>query len=132
MPNLTVNTQNILLDLTVNNSGFTLTEGDVLTLTMNPPSNITLEIPAIPAIELALDVAQGPSGVIGSDYTVRFEQISSTQFYRAEAESGSAESSNVWRVHKITVTGSTVDIKWAGGSSAFDKNWTNRSSYTYS
>lgn len=112
MPNLTVNTTDAAIDITT--------------------VNLQLTVPAPPSMTIQMDVGQGPSGVIGSDYTVRFEQVSPTVLYRAEAVSGSAEGSNVWRLQKITFSGSSVTVTWADGVSSFTKNWTNRASYTYS
>lgn len=83
-------------------------------------------------INLELTNGQGPSGVIGSNYAVRIDQVSSSVIYRAEALAGSAEGSAVWRIQKITISGDDVTIQWADGVSTFTKIWTNRLSYTYS
>lgn len=83
-------------------------------------------------INLQLDVGQGPSGVIGSNYTVRIDQVSSTVIYRGEAAAASAESAAVWRIQKFTISGDDVTVLWADGVSTFTKIWNNRLTYTYS
>ena len=53
--------------------------------------------------------------------------------YVGEALPGSAEDSSVWRIKRVEfLEGDDIEIKWAEGTSSFDKLWTNRTSYTYS
>jgi hypothetical protein len=83
--------------------------------------------------ETAADIAQAAAG-IGNTLTRKSEVVSDTVIYRGEAAAGSAESSAVWRIRKITVTyGSQTSIfsAWAGGDDGFTHSWTNRATYTY-
>lgn len=83
-------------------------------------------------INLQLENGQGPSGVVGSNYAIRIDQISSSVIYRAEAIAGSLNSAAVWRIQKITISGDDITVQWADGVSTFTKIWDNRLSYTYS
>lgn len=107
-------------------------EYGTINLTVPASPTITLEVPTTPNIGLTLDVGQGPSGVIGSDYAIRVDEVSSTLIYRAEAIAGSANSAAVWRIQRITISGSVITIQWADGVSTFTKVWNDRATYTYS
>lgn len=53
--------------------------------------------------------------------------------YVGEAFPGTAASSAGWRIKKLTYSGTNVtDVKWASGTSKFDKVWDDRASYVYS
>lgn len=83
--------------------------------------------------EAAAALAETAAG-IGTVLLKKSEVVSDTVVYRGEAAVGSAESSAVWRVRKITITyGSqtTVFSSWANGDDGFTHSWTNRASYTY-
>jgi hypothetical protein len=108
------------------------TDYGTINLTVPASPTINLEVPTTPSIELTLDVGQGPSGVIGSAYAIRVDEVSSTLIYRAEALAGSANSAAVWRIQKITISGSVITIQWADGVSTFTKVWNDRATYTYS
>jgi hypothetical protein len=103
-----------------------------ISLTVPGTSPIELVVETNPAVSLQLDVGQGPSGVIGTDFTTRIDDIDSLVLYRGEAVAGSSESSLVWRIQKITISGSSVSVLWSGGTNQFNKSWTDRLSYTYS
>ncbi len=62
-----------------------------------------------------------------------FDGENSTYNYVGEAPVGSSESSAVWRIYRLTNSG-TASIKkeWADGNSNFDNVWTNRASLSYS
>lgn len=103
-----------------------------MNLTIPATPSIVLEVPTTPNIGLTLDVGQGPSGVIGSDYAIRVDEVSSSLIYRAEAVAGSANSAAVWRIQKISISGSVITVQWADGVSTFTKVWNDRLTYTYS
>ena len=121
------------LNLTIQDFSIGLSaEFTSISLTIPGTSPISLTVPTVQDFILQLDVGQGPSGVIGSAYAIRIDEISSTIIYRAEAIAGSVDSSSVWRIQKIVISGSTTTVTWASGTAAFDKVWNSRLSYTYS
>lgn len=64
-------------------------------------------------------------------YTIRTETVGSIT-YVGEAAIGSSEASPVWRIKRITDTGSGIKIEFVDGNSEWDSSWTDRVSYTYS
>jgi len=56
--------------------------------------------------------------------------------YIGEADPGTSSGSGVtrWRIKKITydATPSVTNVQWASGNRKFDKDWSIRTSYTYS
>lgn len=77
----------------------------------------------------------GPAGLAEEDvvYSKRIDFISDDLLYKAEAPVGSSESSPVWRIRRISVglDGDVTEV-WAGGTSNFDKAWSQRLTYSYS
>lgn len=51
--------------------------------------------------------------------------------YIGEAEPGSSRSDNVWRIKRVEEINNDIEILWAEGSAAFDKNWENRKNYQF-
>lgn len=66
-----------------------------------------------------------------TSYTKRVDEVSIDIIYVGAAEPGSSESSPVWQIFKADFTGSSVSKKYADGTSAFTKIWTDRLTYTY-
>lgn len=64
-------------------------------------------------------------------YSTRIDEASATVNYFGFAAAGSAEGSAVWRIKRLTVTGTVTDIKFADGDTNFDNIWTNRAALTY-
>lgn len=87
----------------------------------------TVEVTNFPAVQTI-------TGTISSTvYAKRYNQVSDTIAYLGEAAAGSAASSGVWRIQRLTFSaGGDVDVEWAGGSSAFSNVWNNRASLSYS
>jgi hypothetical protein len=89
--------------------------------------------PATQAVSGPLTDAQlRASPLAPAVYTTRLDEASATVTYVGIAAAGSAEASSVWQVKKITVTGSVTDIKFAGGSTAFNSAWSGRAGLSYS
>ena len=65
-------------------------------------------------------------------YATQLDEASSTVTYIGEAAIGSATSEALWRIKKLTVSGSVTGITWAGGSQAFTNIWDNRAALSYS
>lgn len=55
-----------------------------------------------------------------------------TSTYIGEAAPGTGQVTSLWRIKKITEQpDGDLEILWANGSAAFDKNWVDRASYIY-
>lgn len=65
-------------------------------------------------------------------FALQYDYIDATTSYRGEAYPGSATSSAVWRIQRITITGDDIAIEWADGSDALNQVWDDRASLTYS
>ncbi len=53
--------------------------------------------------------------------------------YIGEAKAGTADGATKWRIRKLAYgTSSATSVKWASGTAEFDKEWDERTSYTYS
>jgi len=67
-------------------------------------------------------------------YTLAIEYDDSNNLvYIGEATPGSPQDEAVWRIRKITHTGSNpTGIEWAGGTTEFNKIWDERTDYEYS
>jgi len=65
-------------------------------------------------------------------YATQLDEASSTVTYVGEATIGSATSGALWRIKKLTVSGSVTGITWAGGSQAFENIFDNRAALSYS
>jgi hypothetical protein len=104
-------------------STLTVNFGDPLELTLNPTPNLTIE----------LEAGQGPSGVYGSsEFTIRIDQVDANTIYRGEAQPGSSESMTVWRIQRITISGGSTTVLWAGGNKNFVNRWSDRLTLSYS
>jgi len=53
-------------------------------------------------------------------------------FYMGEANHGTATSEEKWRIARMVIGGSSIEITYAEGNDLFDKEWDERTSYTYS
>ena len=73
--------------------------------------------------------------VIGEEdmvYSKRIDFVTDDEIYRGEAQVGTAESSTAWRIRRVLIaTDGDISEKWAGGTAAFDKAWSLRSTYNY-
>lgn len=70
-----------------------------------------------------------------SDLAVRCENDPTHHqpIYVGEAQPGTEENTESWRIKKITYDSSdaVIDVKWAEGSKDFNKKWSERATYTY-
>ncbi len=69
--------------------------------------------------------------VSNQEHTNLVDEVNSTLSYLGKALPGSATSSPVWQIKKITITGTVTAIKLANGSSGFNQVWDDRASLTY-
>ncbi len=68
-------------------------------------------------------------------YTTALDYSGGTNvIYVGEAVPGSAKTSAVWRIKKLTydVNNNVTDVQYAGGASTFVNIWSNRATFTYS
>lgn len=59
------------------------------------------------------------------------DEASATVTYVGEAAPGSATSGALWRIKRITISGTETLVEWADGNGNFDNVWNNRASLTY-
>lgn len=59
------------------------------------------------------------------------DEASSTVTYIGESPANTATSAASWKIFKVDTTSNPSSIKYADGSTAFDKVWDNRVSYSY-
>lgn len=59
------------------------------------------------------------------------DDASASVTYIGEALPGADLSLSLWRIKKLTETGSVTVIEWADGNGNFDNIWDNRASLTY-
>jgi len=73
----------------------------------------------------------GTVSIEPSVYATKLDEYSDTVSYVGEADEGSADGDNAWRIKKLD-SASELVITWAEGTSDFDKQWTERYNYDYS
>lgn len=56
--------------------------------------------------------------------------VSGNDIYIGVAIPNTPESSNAWKI-KLINTVNPISIKWADGSTLYNKSWTDRTTYTY-
>jgi hypothetical protein len=66
-----------------------------------------------------------PSGIL------KLDNSAGTIIYIGEAAPGVSDSDTKWRIKKLDTSTGLV-ITWASGTVFYDKQWTQRVSYTYS
>lgn len=77
---------------------------------------------------------QGPAAEENVPFATRVDFVGDTLIYKAQAQPGTLDASNAWRIQEITFVGADedVEIRWASGTSDFDKVWDDRATYLYS
>jgi len=66
------------------------------------------------------------------DEALRIDEASSTVTYIGYAAVGSKTSDAVWKIKRITKSGTETIIEYADGNSNYDNVWDNRTSLDYS
>jgi hypothetical protein len=59
------------------------------------------------------------------------DEASTTVTYFGEAIPGTSLSSALWRIKRLTVSGTVTITEWADGNGNFDNVWNDRASLTY-
>ena len=60
------------------------------------------------------------------------DEVSSSVSYFGFAPAGSAEGSALWKIKKLTVSGTVTKVQFADGNALYDNVWNNRASLSYS
>lgn len=60
------------------------------------------------------------------------DEATSTVTYVGEAATGTATSSALWRIKRLTQSGTVLLIEWADGDGLFNNIWDNRTGLSYS
>lgn len=60
------------------------------------------------------------------------DEASSTVTYVGEAATGTSLASALWRIKRLTQTGTVLLIEWANGNGNFTNIWNNRAALSYS
>ncbi len=68
---------------------------------------------------------------INDVFALRLDEVSATITYVGEADPGSAEASNVWRIKQLEDLAPDLNITWASGTAGFEFAWTDRLVLTY-
>jgi len=68
---------------------------------------------------------------INEVFAIRLDEVGAIT-YVGEAEPGTAEATNDWRIKKLEETGPDLSITWASGIADFEFAWTDRLILTYS
>ena len=63
--------------------------------------------------------------------STRIDEVSATLTYIGEAPTGASPSSPVWRISRITVSGTETIIQYANGNTNWNSIWDNRAALTY-
>lgn len=72
------------------------------------------------------------TGNVGAiEYSLLVDEASSTTIYIGTAAPGSLPSEAKWLIKKVDISGSSVSILMANGSSDFNQIWNDRSLLTY-
>lgn len=73
------------------------------------------------------------SVTISSDEATRVDVASSTITYVGKAPVGTAEGSAAWKIYRLTTNAEgDVTTEYAGGTTTYNKVWTNRAGLSYS
>ena len=76
---------------------------------------------------------QGPAAEEDVPFATRVDFIGEFRILKGQAQPGTLDATNAWRVQEITFVGvdEDVEIRWAAGDSNFDKVWDDRLGFTY-
>ena len=98
-------------------------------------SNESLVTETIVEVVVVVAGEQGPPGKPAEEdmpYAKRTDFVTDSLIYRGEAEVGTADATEGWRIRRITIgVDGDVTEEWAGGSSGFTNAWNNRASLSY-
>ena len=118
-----------------------ITQVDQTTVVIQPDDSeviVTEEITTVieapdGSVTIADVGVQGPAAEEDVPFATRVDFIGDTRILKGQAQPGTLDAANAWRVQEITFVGSDedVEIRWASGNSSFDKVWDDRLGFTY-
>ena len=119
-----------------------ITQVEEQTVVVQPDDSEVISIEEITTVVEAPDGSviiadvgvQGPGPEEDVPFATRVDFIGDTRILKGQAQPGTVDATNAWRIQEITFVGSDedVEIKWASGNSNFDKVWDDRLTFTYS
>lgn len=62
----------------------------------------------------------------------QIDNADANNVYIGSARVGTATSTGDWQIRKIVTSGGVISILYANGTTAYDKTWNSRASYSYS
>lgn len=65
------------------------------------------------------------------DYISVFDTSDPNNIYLGQAATRINTSESFWQIARVHINGTSINIKYADGSTEFDKIWDNRTGYTY-
>ena len=127
-------TKDILLDESDNSTNLIVEEATNLLVT-NDPNILVVSDDSPYIVESVTQGPPGPPGPVGDEelpYDKLIDEINSEgDLYVGEADPGTLETQAAWRIYLLDITGGDASKRYANGSAAFDKVWTDRAMYTY-
>lgn len=118
-----------------------ITQVDETTVVIQPDDSEVISVEEVTTVIEAEDGSviisdvgvQGPAAEEDVPFATRVDFIGETRILKGQAQPGTVDASNAWRIQEITFVGSDedVEIKWAAGNSNFDKIWDDRLGETY-
>lgn len=118
-----------------------ITQVDEQTVVVQPDDSEVISIEQVTTVieaeggsVIVSDVGvQGPAAEEDVPFATRVDFIGDTRILKGQAQPGTVDASNAWRIQEIVFVGSDedVEIKWAAGNSNFDKVWDDRLGETY-
>lgn len=82
--------------------------------------------------DITIDKSNDSIATESYEQSTRIDEASSTVTYFGFAPVGSAEGSSVWKIKRLTVSGSITKLEYADGDTSYNNNWSNRASLSYS
>jgi len=81
--------------------------------------------------DLTIDKSNDSIATESVEQSTRVDEVSSSVTYFGFAAVGASESSAVWKIKRLSVSGSITKLEYADGNINYDNNWSNRASLTY-
>lgn len=66
-----------------------------------------------------------------SGLDVRVDEVSASISYVGEAQPGTGVDELLWRIKRVSVSGSETSITWANGTPEYVHAWSQRATYNY-
>lgn len=135
MSSILVNTHDTAIVALEKNSTAVTSIASGATISITKESTVVVEKTNNQVVLTGLLGPPGISAIPEDDmvYSKRIDFVTDNELYRGEALVGTAETSSLWRIRKITIgVDGDVSELWANGNANFDKVWANRSTLNYS